>query len=229
MSKILIVDDDRSIAELVADSLEDEGFETCIIHDGRTALELLEKEKDFSIILLDIMMPRMNGIDLCKKIRDKVSCPIIFVTAKNRTIDTLLGLEIGADDYITKPFEVEELVARVKAHIRRDTRNVDVKQNNILSKNDIMINKDSFEVKKDGENVDLTPREFQLLAFFMENTGKVFSKEELFDKVWNCTYGDIGTVAVNIKNLRSKIDPESKYIKTIWGVGYKFVEIREDF
>ncbi len=227
MSRILIVDDDKSIAELVADSLEDEGFETVVLQDGEKALELLQKDNDFSLILLDIMMPKLSGIELCKQIRNNIMCPIIFMTAKNRTIDTVLGLEVGADDYITKPFEVEELVARIKAHIRREKRSTNVGAS-VISKNDLVINKDYFEVKKAGEKVDLTPREFQLLTFFMENAGKVFSKEELFEKVWNCTYGDIGTVAVNIKNLRDKVDPDSKYIKTIWGVGYKFIEIREE-
>ena len=161
MSKILIVDDDREIASLIGDSLYDEGYETLLAYDGEIALEKVSNNLDLEMIILDIMMPKVDGLEVCRKIREKVSCPIIFVSAKSRTLDTVLGLEIGADDYITKPFIVDELVARVKAILRR-------------------------------------------------------TSEEL--------NGDIGTVAVNIKSLRDKIDKENKYIKTIWGVGYKLIK-----
>lgn len=224
--KILIVDDDRAIAQLVSDALEDEGFEPMIRHDGVQALSLIQQSPDFSLIILDIMMPEMDGLALCSKIRDIVSCPILFVTAKSRTLDTLVGLEMGADDYIAKPFVVEELVARVKAHLRRETRKVHA-LSPWLEVGQVRLNRESFEVLRAGRAVALSTREFQLLQYLMENAGRVLSREQIFNAVWGENYGDMGTVAVNIKNLRAKLDPDSEYIKTIWGVGYKFVKSME--
>lgn len=224
MSKILIVDDDKDIACLVSDALEDEGFETQICNDGEEALEYLEDNaEEISLITLDIMMPGISGLDLCKKIRSKVSCPIIFVSAKGKTFDTVFGLELGADDYISKPFVVEELVARVKAHIRREERNNTVNNEGIVKVGEIEIRCDSFEVFKRGLLIPLSTREFQLLRYLMENAGKVLTREQIFKHVWDTEFGDIGTVAVNIKSVRDKIDPDNQYIKTVWGVGYKFV------
>ncbi|MBQ7653931.1 MAG: response regulator transcription factor, partial [Clostridia bacterium] len=165
----------------------------------------------------------MDGLALCRNIRDIVSCPIIFVTAKSNTLDMIVGLEMGGDDYITKPFVVEELVAKVKAHIRRDNRNENLKTNDVLTVGQLRLFKDSYEVTKGSEKIKLSMREFQILEYFMENVGKVLSKEEIFLHIWGSSYGDIGTVAVNIKNLRNKMDPDSKYIKTIWGYGYKLI------
>lgn len=223
MARILIVDDERDIAELISDVLCDEGFETVIKNDGYAAIEEV-KNNTFDLILLDIMMPNLSGTETCNKIRDIVSCPIIFVTAKNQTLDKLLGFEIGADDYITKPFVIEELVARVKAHIRRENR-LTATPSNIIKIGDICINKESYEVKKNGELVTLSTKEFELLSYLMTNAGVVLSKEQIYNSVWKTEYGDIGTVAVNIKGLRKKIDPEEKYIITIWGLGYKFVKV----
>lgn len=223
MAKILIVDDEKEIAELLSDVLKDEGFETEIKHDGYTAIESV-RQNNFDLILLDIMMPNLSGTETCNKIRDLVSCPIVFVTAKNQTLDKLLGFEIGADDYITKPFVIEELVARVKAHIRRDNRK-DKTPSNILKIGDIEINKESYEVKKNNQPVTLSTKEFELLAYLMSNAGVVLSKEQIYNSVWKTEYGDIGTVAVNIKSLRKKLDPEEKYIITIWGLGYKFAKV----
>ena len=206
MSKILIVDDDREIASLIGDSLYDEGYETLLAYDGEIALEKVSNNLDLEMIILDIMMPKVDGLEVCRKIREKVSCPIIFVSAKSRTLDTVLGLEIGADDYITKPFIVDELVARVKAHLRREKRRNSI-GNNIIKIGEIEIHKDSYEVYLNKELIDLSTREFQL-----------------FNSVWGSDFGDIGTVAVNIKSLRDKIDKENKYIKTIWGVGYKLIK-----
>ena len=229
VEKILIVDDDRAIGELVSDALADEGYETILCRDGAAAQEAVRQNPDVSLILLDIMMPRMNGLELCRRIRDVVSCPIIFVTAKSKTIDTLLGLEMGADDYIAKPFVVEELVARVKAHLRRENRSSHVDQEpDCLAVGDIRLYAKSYEVFLKGERVELIPREFQLLEYFMRNQGNVLTREQIFNGVWGMNYGDIGTVTVNIKNLRKKIDPDSRYIKTVWGVGYKFVKPTED-
>ena len=223
MGKILIVDDDKTIAELIADALEDEGFETVLCADGMDALETV-RQTSFDLIILDIMMPKMSGLELCREIRGIVSCPILFVTAKSRTLDAMLGLEIGADDYIFKPFIVEELVARVKAHIRREQRSMRKPVGGALTIGGIEIRRDSFDVYKDGRSVSLSRREFQLLQYLMENAGLVLTREQIFNSVWGIDYGDIGTVSVNIKSLRDKLDTDNAYIKTIWGVGYKFVK-----
>ncbi len=222
MSKILIVDDDLEIAELLSDILVDAGFETIIRNNAEDALELLSN--NFDLIILDIMLPGMSGTELCALIRNRVSCPIIFISAKVQTVDKLVGFEIGCDDYITKPFINDEVVARVKANIRqykRFNKNID---NNILKIGDIEINKDSYEVKVNGKLVELSSKEFDLLYYLMRNAGIVLSKEQIYNAVWESNYGDIGTVAVHIKNLRSKIDKNEKYIITIWGVGYKFLK-----
>ena len=219
MSKILVVDDDAAIAHLVSDALEDEGFETALAYDGLSAYNyILENEQDISLITLDIMMPGLSGIELCKKIRDTVNCPIIFVTAKTKTADTIMGLEIG-DDYISKPFVVEEFVARVKAHLRRERRNIPMPESEIIRVGEIELNKGSYEVLRNGELIPVSTREFQLLQYLMENAGKVLTREQIFSYVWGSQFGDIGTVAVNIKSIRDKIDPNNEYIKTVWGVG----------
>ena len=223
MSKILIVDDDREIASLIGDSLYDEGYETLLAYDGEIALEKVSNNLDLEMIILDIMMPKVDGLEVCRKIRETVSCPIIFVSAKSRTLYTVLGLEIGADDYITKPFIVDELVARVKAHLRREKRRNSI-GNNIIKIGEIEIHKDSYEVYLNKELIDLSTREFQLFLYLCENAGQVLSREQIFNSVWGSDFGDIGTVAVNIKSLRDKIDKENKYIKTIWGVGYKLIK-----
>lgn len=222
MSKILIADDDVSIAELISDALTDEGFECERASDGEEALRRIRNGSEYSLILLDIMMPGIDGLEVCRRVRDEVDCPIIFVSAKNRTLDTLLGLGMGADDYITKPFVLDELVARVKAHVRRDKRASSHKGESVLKSGAIEIHKDNFEVYLSGDRVALSAREFQLLQYLMENEGKVLTREQIFNSVWGKGYGDMGTVAVNIKNLRSKIDIEGRYIKTVWGVGYMF-------
>ena len=224
MSKILVVDDELDIALLIKDVLEDEGFSTTAIDSSKKALELVQKEK-FDLILLDVMMPEMSGTTLCTKIREITSSPIIFVTAKTSTLDKLLGFEVGADDYITKPFIIEELVARVKAHIRRN--NI-VEVSNIIKIGEIEINLDSYEVYKNNSLIDLSTREFELLAYLMKNAGIVLSKEKIFNSVWGENYGEIGTVAVHIKSLRNKLDPDEKYIKTIWGLGYKFIKVLDE-
>lgn len=225
MGKILIVDDDVAIAQLIADALEDEGFETAIAFDGQSAYSyVLSNSADISLMTLDIMMPGLSGIDLCKRVRDVVSCPIIFVSAKSKTVDTVLGLEIG-DDYIAKPFVVEEFVARVKAHLRREQRNSGDYQGDIIRIGEIQINKGSYEVHKAGKLIPVSTREFQLLQYLMENAGKVLTREAIFSNVWDTEFGDIGIVAVNIKSIRDKVDPKNEYIKTVWGMGYKFVKV----
>lgn len=222
MQKILVVDDDREIASLIADALADEGFVPLIAHDGDAALQIIAADSEIALIILDIMMPKTDGLEVCRKIRDTLTCPIIFVTAKKRVFDTLLGFEMGGDDYITKPFVVEELVARVKAHLRRENRSSNT-QKKVIHAGDIEIRKDNYEVLLHGKPVELSTREFQLLLYLSENIGRVLSREQIFNAVWGEDFGDMGTVTVNIKNLRDKLDRGNHYIKTVWGVGYKFV------
>lgn len=224
MAKILIVDDEIDIADLISDVLIDEGFETVVKNNGEDAVKAISEDV-FDLIILDIMMPKMNGTEVCTTIRDKVECPIIFVTAKTQLLDKLVGFEIGADDYITKPFTIEELTARVKAHVRRSNRSSKNGNKNIINIGEIKINKDSFEVYKNEELIELSTREFELLAYLMSNAGIALSKEQIFDSVWGSSFGEIGTVAVHIKSLRKKLDTEEKYIKTIWGLGYKFIKV----
>lgn len=222
MAKILIVDDDKDIAELISLILKREMIESEIINDSVEVLKRVRIEK-YDLILLDIMMPELNGIELCSKIRNDISCPIIFLSAKNEIVDKMVCYEIGGDDYITKPFDNTELVLKVKSHLRLTKRNVQKFKGDIIKIGDISLDKESFEVKKNNIKIDLSTREFALLKYLMENAGIALSKEKIFESVWGYEYGDIGTVAVNIKNLRNKLDDNDKYIITIWGYGYKFV------
>lgn len=225
MGKILIVDDDSAIAGLISDVLEDEGFETVVITDGKKAYDyIMQNVKDISLITLDIMMPELSGLEICSFVRNHVDCPIIFVSAKGKTVDMVLGLETGADDYIAKPFVVDELVAKIKANLRREQRHLSGDDPELIRVGDIEINVGSLEVRKNGETVSFSTREFQLLQYLMENAGRVLTREQIFAHVWDTEFGDIGTVAVNIKSIRDKLDTDNEYIKTVWGVGYKFVK-----
>lgn len=225
MGKILIVDDDSSIAGLISDVLEDEGYETAVITDSKTAYDyIMNNSKDISLITLDIMMPELSGLEICNYVRDHIDCPIIFISAKGKTVDMVLGLDAGADDYIAKPFVIDELVAKIKANLRREQRHLSGGDPDSIKVGNIEINIASLEVYKDGKAVPFSTREFQLLQYLMENAGKVLTREQIFAHVWDTEFGDIGTVAVNIKSIRDKIDPDNEYIKTIWGVGYKFVK-----
>jgi DNA-binding response OmpR family regulator len=227
MGMIVIVDDDPAIAHLISDALEDEQLETIVFENPGAALNyILSAPRDISLILLDIMMPNLSGMEICRTIRDKVDCPIIFVSAKGKTLDTVLGLEMGADDYISKPFVVEEFVARIKAHLRREKRTALSPEEGVIRVGEIQLRVGSYEVYKNGQVVPVSTREFQLLQYLMENVGKVLTREQIFSHVWDTEFGDIGTVAVNIKSIRDKIDPDNKYIKTVWGVGYKFINAR---
>ena len=174
----------------------------------------------------------MTGVQTCalpiSKIREKVDCPILFVSAKNQLVDKMLGYEIGGDDYITKPFDNTELLLKVKSYLRFNKRSRGKRCSNVISIGEISLNKESYEVRKNGEIVDLSTREFELLRYLMENAGIVLSKEQIFDAVWGMDYGDVGTVAVHIKNLRDKLDDCNHYILTIWGYGYKFVKEYHD-
>lgn len=226
MSKILIIDDDKDISELVSLILKKENIDSDIINNPIDALKLLENgTNEYNLILLDIMMPELSGTELCSKVREKVEVPIIFLSAKKELIDKMLGYEIGGDDYITKPFDNTELVLKIKSHLRLNKRISNNIHNKIITIGDISLNAESFEVRKNNKLIELSTREFELLKYLMTNAGIALSKEQIFDAVWGFDYGDIGTVAVNIKNLRDKLEDNNKYIITIWGYGYKFIRV----
>lgn len=223
--KILIVDDDKDIVNLITDILSDEGFSVEKAHNGTAALQCI-KNNDYDLIILDIMLPDMDGLEICKRVRKDVEIPILFLSAKTKNIDKIIGYEIGADDYITKPFDDNVLLANIKAHLRRQKRTrVSLnKDQAIIKYKGIEINKNSFEVIIEQNKIELSTREFQILKYLMENPNKVLTREQIYDSVWGFEeFGDINTVTVHIKKLREKIDKDDKYIKTVWGVGYKFI------
>ena len=227
MSKILIVEDEVAIAELEKDYLELSGFDVVMQHTGDAGLKAALNE-DYNLIILDLMLPNVDGFEICKKVREKKNTPIIMVSAKKEDIDKIRGLGLGADDYMTKPFSPSELVARVKAHLARYERLVGsgVKANEIIEIRGIKIDKTARRVYVNGEEKAFTTKEFDLLTFLAENPNHVFTKEELFNKIWDMeSIGDIATVTVHIKKIREKIEfntSKPQYIETIWGVGYRF-------
>lgn len=220
---ILLVDDDVSILLLVSDVLEENGMNVVTARSGEEAVRLMEGQ-NFDLILLDIMMKGLSGLDVCRKIRSRVSCPILFLSAKDSVKDIVAGLDLGADDYLTKPFVLEELVARIQAHLRRQMRS-DPRRASAgpIQIGGIRIEPEEMRVTRNGVEVPLSTREFELLAYLMQNAGQTLSRERIFHDVWRTEYGDVGTVAINIKNLRAKLDPDWRYIKTVWGSGYRFV------
>ena len=225
--KILVVDDDKNICELLRLYLVKEGYNVTMVHDGGAALAEFDKLHP-DLVLLDVMMPVMDGWEVCRKLRAKDNTPIIMLTAKGETYDKVLGLEIGADDYITKPFSPSEMVARVKAHMARYERLVGSGQpaNEIIEIRGLKIDKTARRVWVNGEEKTFTTKEFDLLSFLAQNPNHVFTKEELFSKIWDMeSIGDIATVTVHIKKIREKIEfntAKPQYIETIWGVGYRF-------
>lgn len=223
MNKILIIEDDNDIALLEKDYLEMNDFNVEIVEDGYKAINLL-KEVKYDLIILDIMLPNINGYDICKMIREELDIPIIMVTAKNEMVDKVRGLGLGSDDYITKPFDPAELVARVKAHINTYQR-LKGKENEIVVR-DIKILTDSYKVFKNGKEIKLPNKEFELLNYLALNPNIVFSKESLFEQIWGLSSdGEDATVTVHINRIREKIedDPSNpKIIETVWGAGYKF-------
>ena len=220
---ILLVDDDVSILLLVSDVLEENGMNVVTARSGEEAVRLMEGQS-FDLILLDIMMKGLSGLDVCRKIRSRVSCPILFLSAKDSVKDIVAGLDLGADDYLTKPFVLEELVARIQAHLRRQMRS-DPRRASAgpIQIGGIRMEPEEMRVTRNGVEVPLSTREFELLAYLMQNAGLTLSRERIFHDVWRTEYGDVGTVAINIKNLRAKLDPDWRYIKTVWGSGYRFV------
>ena len=231
-TKILIVEDEEEIAMLEKDYLEINGFETQVETDGEKAVELA-LTGTFDLILLDLMLPGKNGYDICREIRNKIDIPILMVTARTESIDKVLGLGIGADDYIPKPFDPAELVARVKSHLSRYERLTkgyrsqenEGEERDIIRIGNIEILTRSWKVYRDGEEIKFPNREFELLKFLAMNPNIVFSKEELFEKIWGYDYvGDSATVTVHINRIREKIEEDSKnpkIIETVWGAGYR--------
>ena len=227
--KILIVDDDNNIAELISLYLMKECFETEIVNDGESALEIIPSFNP-NLILLDIMLPGIDGYQVCREVRAKSSIPIIMLSAKGEVFDKVLGLELGADDYMEKPFESKEMVARVKAVLRRcKTEEAPIKTTNdeSVSYPDLIVNKTNYSVTYMGKNIEMPPKELELLYHLAANPNRVYTREQLLDQIWSYDYiGDTRTVDVHIKRLREKISDHEKWkITTIWGKGYKFETI----
>lgn len=224
MLKILIVDDDTNISELISLYLNKEGYETKEVVDGRLALQVFEEYKP-DLVILDIMLPSSDGYDVCKEIRKKNRTPIIMLTAKGEVFDKVLGLELGADDYMVKPFDPKELMARVKAVLRRNIQPVEEeKTKNRIVLDSLIIDKDNYSVTYEGNLVELPPKELEVLYFLASHPKQVFTREQLLDKIWGYDFvGDTRTVDVHIKRLRDKFEGDHTWsIKTVWGVGYKF-------
>lgn len=227
MSKVLIIEDEVAIAELEKDYLELSGFDVEIESDGQQGLVKALAE-DFDMYILDLMLPGIDGFEICRQIREAKNTPILMVSAKKDDIDKIRGLGLGADDYITKPFSPSELVARVKAHLARYERLIgsSVQENDIVEIRGIRIDKTARRVWVNGEEKPFTTKEFDLLVFLAQNPNRVFTKEELFKEIWDMeSVGDIATVTVHIKKIREKIEMNTakpQYIETIWGVGYRF-------
>ena len=224
--KILIVDDDMDIAELISLYLTKECFDTLMVHDGLKALEAFEQYKP-NLVLLDLMLPGMDGYQICREIRTKSSVPIIILSAKGEVFDKVLGLELGADDYLMKPFDTKELVARVKAVLRRfqTTKSDSVSQDaQIVEFPDLSINLSNYSVVYESKKIEMPPKELELLFFLASSPNHVFTREQLLDHIWGYEYaGDTRTVDVHVKRLREKVkDHTSWSIATVWGIGYKF-------
>ena len=218
--KILVVDDESRMRKLVKDFLIKKGYEVLEAADGEQALDLFYADKDISLIILDVMMPKMNGFEVCREIREHSKVPIIMLTAKSAETDELNGFEIGADEYISKPFSPKILVARVEAILRRTNQ---TEENQILTAGAIRVDRAAHIVTIDGERVELSYKEFELLTYFMENAGLALSREKILNSVWNYDYfGDARTIDTHVKKLRSKMGKHGDCIKTIWGMGYKF-------
>ncbi len=227
--KILVVEDEKSISDIIKYNLQKEGFTVYTAYDGEDALAK-QSSLDPDLVLLDVMLPKIDGFTVCKKVREKSAVPIIILTAKDEEVDKVLGLELGADDYMTKPFGMRELLARIKANIRRATLtlgpDVDKAEANVREFGNLTIDLNRYEIRKNGEILELTLREFELLRYLAERENKVFSREQLLEEVWGYEYyGDIRTVDVTVRRLREKLEDDSsnpRYIMTKRGIGYYF-------
>ena len=218
--KILVVDDESRMRKLVRDFLVKKDFEVLEAGDGAEAVDLFFDTKDVALVILDVMMPKMDGWQVCREIRAYSKVPIIMLAAKSDERDELLGFELGVDEYISKPFSPKILVARVEAILRRTSG---LAADDVLRAGGIEINKAAHEVTIDGRAIDLSYKEFELLTYFMENQGIALSREKILNSVWNYDYfGDARTIDTHVKKLRSKLGDKGDYIKTIWGMGYKF-------
>ncbi len=225
-NKILVVDDDLNICELLKLYLENEGYTAYVANDGKAAVDMFN-EKSPDLVLLDIMLPKMDGWQVCREIRKTSSVPIIMLTAKGETFDKVLGLELGADDYVTKPFDSKEVMARIKAVLRRaNSEGENAEEEKKTVKFDkLEINIENYELKVDGKVVDTPPKELELIYHFASNPNRVYTRDQLLDEVWGFDYyGDSRTVDVHVKRLREKLEGVSDKwsLKTVWGVGYKF-------
>lgn len=218
--KILLVDDETRMRKLVRDFLEREGFAVLEAGDGMEAMDLFYAQKDIALIILDVMMPKMDGWQTCREIRRDSKVPIIMLTARSEEKDELQGFELGVDEYISKPFSPKILVARVSAILRRTNA---LSPDDVLTAGSIEIDKAAHMVKIDGKPVELSYKEFELLTYFVENQGIALSREKILNNVWNYDYfGDARTIDTHVKKLRSKMGSRGDYIKTVWGMGYKF-------
>ncbi|QUH25179.1 response regulator YycF [Serpentinicella alkaliphila] len=223
--KILIVEDEKPIADIIKFNLEKEGYSVEVAHDGEQALHKVAQMIP-DIILLDVMIPKIDGFQVCRKVRENFFMPILMITAKEEEVDKVLGLEMGADDYITKPFGMRELLARVKANLRRTNTLLQPKSQSLIKNGQLYIDLNKYEVRKDDEVIELTSREFELMKFLAIQMEQVFSREQLLKEVWGYEYyGDVRTVDVTVRRLREKIEDDAsypKYILTKRGVGYYF-------
>ena len=223
--KILVVDDESRMRKLVSDFLTKKNFQVLEAGDGEEAIDIFYAEKDVALIILDVMMPKMDGWEVCREIRKNSKVPIIMLTARGDERDELLGFELGVDEYISKPFSPKILVARVEAILRRSGK---AEAEEMLSAGGIEINKTAHEVSVDGKKIDLSFKEFELLSYFLENQGIALSREKILNHVWNYDYfGDARTIDTHVKKLRSKLGDKGDLIHTIWGMGYKFEAEKE--
>ena len=217
--KVLMVDDEARMRKLVKDFLAIKGYKVIEAEDGEQAVDIFFKEKDIGLVILDVMMPKMDGWEVCRTLRRYSQVPIIMLTARSEERDELLGFELGVDEYIPKPFSPKILVARIEAILRRGNAGT----GEILEAAGIRVDKDAHEASVDGQPVDLSNKEFELLTYFMENQGMALSREKILNNVWNYDYfGDARTIDTHVKKLRSKLGEKGELIKTIWGMGYKF-------
>ncbi len=222
--KILVVDDEARMRKLLCDFLGKKEYITVEAADGVEALDIFYEQKDISLILLDVMMPKMDGYSVCKEIREHSKVPVIMLTAKGEERDELKGFQVGVDEYISKPFSPKILVARVEALLRRS---YNMEENQLIENSGIVVDKAAHSVKIDGNDIELSFKEFELLTYFMENEGIALSREKILNSVWNYDYfGDARTIDTHVKKLRSKLEHKGDCIKTIWGMGYKFEKLK---
>ncbi|MGN0333656.1 MAG: response regulator transcription factor [Lachnospiraceae bacterium] len=218
--KILVIDDESRMRKLVKDFLEREGFEVLEAGDGMEAMEIFYEDKDIALLILDVMMPKMDGWQVCREVRQTSNVPIIMLTARSEERDELQGFELGVDEYISKPFSPKILVARVEAILRRSNA---LHGDGAVDAGGIVIDKAAHQVSIDGKDIELSYKEFELLSYFIDNQGIALSREKILNNVWNYDYfGDARTIDTHVKKLRSKLGEKGNYIKTIWGMGYKF-------